>query len=202
MAERRMGIMALLLCVCLCLFPCRVLAASTVDAAEQISPDELCSLTITYQSGGMAFAQLPVKLYRIAEVSTDFQYTPVPSFADAGLTLNGVSSVGECQVKFYCQRARGPCCRPRFRRRRDNRICDPFRSMRCRQSLPLSCPLLLCLYAVYFFAKNSLGSPRLFFSLFSPLLQLLCRLQYPCMQKAIPCLCPSNREHLDFFRLR
>ena len=98
MAKRRMGIIAFLLCLCIYLMPCQVCAASTADAKEPISIDKNCSLTITYSTGGMAFSELPVSLYKIADVSADYQYTLTPSFEKSNLILNGIQSVGEWNV--------------------------------------------------------------------------------------------------------
>ena len=98
MAQRRMGIMALLLCFCLCLVPGHVQAASTEDAKEPIAPQQTCTLTLCYSYDGTAFADVPVRLYRIAEVSADFQYTLTTPFAHSGLILNGIRTNGEWNV--------------------------------------------------------------------------------------------------------
>ena len=98
MAERRIGIIAFILCICLYLIPCQVQAASTADAKEPISTNENCSLKISYCSGGIAFSQLPVKLYKIADVSADYQYTLTSSFEKSKLILNGIQTVGEWNV--------------------------------------------------------------------------------------------------------
>lgn len=95
MAERRMGIIAVLLCLCLCLMPCPARAAST---AEPIDTEQRCTLTISYRRDGTAVSGLQVKLYQIAEVSPDFQYTLTALFSSAGLALNGITSVGEWNV--------------------------------------------------------------------------------------------------------
>ena len=98
MAKRRIGIIAFILCICLYLIPCQVQAASTADAKEPISTNENCSLTISYCSGGIAFSELPVKLYKIADVSADYQYTLTSSFEKSNLILNGIQTVGEWNV--------------------------------------------------------------------------------------------------------
>lgn len=98
MAKRRMGIIAFVLCFCMCLMPCRVLAASTTDAKEPISTDKKCSLTLSYCCEETAFSALPVKLYKIAEVSSDCQYTLTPSFEKCNLILNGIQSTSEWNV--------------------------------------------------------------------------------------------------------
>lgn len=98
MAKRRLGIIAFLLCLCLCLMPCAALAASTTDAKEPISTDKECSLTISYGYDGTAFPNQTVKLYKIADVSADFQYTLASPFAPSGLILNGIQTNGEWNV--------------------------------------------------------------------------------------------------------
>ena len=98
MAKRRMRIIAFILCICLYLIPCQVHAASTSDAKEPISTNENCSLTISYCSGGIAFSELPVNLYKIADVSADYQYTLTSSFEKSNLILNGIQTVGEWNV--------------------------------------------------------------------------------------------------------
>ena len=98
MAKRRMRIIAFILCICLYLIPCQVQAASTSDAKEPISTNENCSLTISYCSGGIAFSELPVNLYKIADVSADYQYTLTSSFEKSNLILNGIQTVGEWNV--------------------------------------------------------------------------------------------------------
>ena len=98
MAKRRIGIIAFILCICLYLIPCQVQAASTAEAKEPISTNENCSLTISYCSGGIAFSELPVNLYKIADVSADYQYTLTSSFEKSNLILNGIQTVGEWNV--------------------------------------------------------------------------------------------------------
>lgn len=98
MAKRRMGIIGLLICICLSLMPCRAQAASTADAKEMISTDRSCTLTVSYRCEGTSFADLPVKLYHIADVSADFQYSLTAPFQPSGLVLNGVRSAAEWNV--------------------------------------------------------------------------------------------------------
>ena len=98
MAKRRMGIIVLVLVFCLGLMPCAVQAVSTSDAKEPISPDAECTLTLCYGYEDQVFPGQTLGLYRIAEVSADFQYTLTPSFAASGLTLSGVQTNGEWNV--------------------------------------------------------------------------------------------------------
>lgn len=98
MAKRRVGTLILLICFCLCILPCRALAASTADAKEPILTQKDCSLTIRYSYDGTAFAGQNVKLYKVAEVSADYQYTLTSAFASSGLVLNGVQTNREWNV--------------------------------------------------------------------------------------------------------
>ena len=98
MAKRRVAVIVFLLCLCLSWLPCYAQAASTADAKEPISPDKDCSLTIAYRYDGQSFSNHPVRLYKIADVSADFQYTLTAPFANSGLILNGVRSVSEWNV--------------------------------------------------------------------------------------------------------
>ena len=98
MAKRRIGIVVLLLCFCLCMLPCQVLATSTTDAKEPISVEKACSLTIAYGYEGIAFPGQTVKLYKIADVSADFQYALTAPFTASGLILNGIQTQGEWNV--------------------------------------------------------------------------------------------------------
>ena len=97
MAKRRMGIIAFILCFCLYL-PLRAQAISTSEAKELILTDKNCSLTISYCSNGIAFEILPVKLYKIADVTNDCTYTLTSSFEESNLIINGIQTVGEWNI--------------------------------------------------------------------------------------------------------
>ena len=98
MATRRMAIICLLVCLGLCWVPGRAGAVSTADTVEPISPEKSCSLTLRYVCDGIAFENLPVKLYRIAAVSAEAQYTLTPQFRSSGLEINGIQTAGEWDV--------------------------------------------------------------------------------------------------------
>ena len=98
MIKKRIAITTLLICLCFqCMAYC-VLADNTADAVEPIVPDRTASLTLSYGYADTAFSSLEVDLYRIAEVSFDFQYTLTATFAPTGLILNGIQSTGEWNV--------------------------------------------------------------------------------------------------------
>lgn len=93
MAKRRIAIIALVLC--LCLMPFSAHAASTADAKTPIDTEKACALTISYGYGETLFSGKTVKLYKVADVSADAQYTLTKPFAASGLILNGVQTKGE-----------------------------------------------------------------------------------------------------------
>ena len=98
MAERRMGIIAFMLCVFMFLLMPQVQADSSIEVKEAISTEKNCSLMISYCSGGAAFSEMPVRLYKIADVSADFQYTLASPFEKSELILNGIQTVGEWNI--------------------------------------------------------------------------------------------------------
>lgn len=98
MAARKMAIICLLVCLCLCWLPGNAEALSTADAMEPVSPEKPCSLTLSYTCNGITFENLPVKLYRVASVSADAQYTLTPQFQSSGLEINGIQTSGEWDV--------------------------------------------------------------------------------------------------------
>jgi hypothetical protein len=74
------------------------MAASTTDASEPINVNQECMLTLTYTCDGTAFEDVSVKLYKIADVSSDFQYKLASPFEQSELILNGVRTNGEWDV--------------------------------------------------------------------------------------------------------
>ena len=98
MRNRKIRIIIILLSCCLLLMPHPAMAASTSDAVEPILPENDCSLMVSYCCNETAIQDLEVKLYRIAEVSADFQYTLTTTFASSGLVLDGIRTAGEWNV--------------------------------------------------------------------------------------------------------
>lgn len=98
MAKRRMAVMIALIYLYLWLTPCYAMATSTSDASEPINVNQECMLTLTYTCDGTAFEDVSVKLYKIADVSSDFQYTLTSLFEPSELILNGVRTNGEWDV--------------------------------------------------------------------------------------------------------
>lgn len=72
-----------------------VCAASTTNAAEQVELREDCTLDITYSSGKTVFSGRTVKLYHIANITSDAQYELCGAFADKPVTVTGTTSQTE-----------------------------------------------------------------------------------------------------------
>jgi hypothetical protein len=98
MINKKIGTLVFLICFCFCLMPYHVLAVSTSDAVEPIISENECSLTVSYCYGETALSGVPVKLYRIAEVSAEFRYALTQSFQTSGLILNDIKTTGEWNV--------------------------------------------------------------------------------------------------------
>lgn len=94
MFKRTIGIAVTLLCLCLCLLPCYVHAESDLAADGLINLEKECTLTISYCHGETAFSDLQVKLYRIAEVSTQ-KYTLTEPFKASNILLNKAQTSDE-----------------------------------------------------------------------------------------------------------
>lgn len=98
MAKRRFAIIAILICFCFWLMPYNATAASTTDASEPINVNQECTLNLTYTCNEMAFEDVPVNLYKIADVSSDFQYKLTSSYEQTELVLNGIKTNSEWNI--------------------------------------------------------------------------------------------------------
>lgn len=98
MAKRRMAIIAMIICLCLQLMPFCAFAATTADAKEPINSNKDCSLIISYRYNDLVFKDLLVMLYKVADVSADFQYTLTGEFLEQDIILNGIKSNSEWNV--------------------------------------------------------------------------------------------------------
>ena len=98
MVKRRMGIMAVLLSLFLCLMPNGAFAVSTADAKVRIDTNKACTLTLSYRCDGTAISGEKIKLYQIAKVSSDAKYTFISPFTGCGLSLNEIQTNREWNV--------------------------------------------------------------------------------------------------------
>jgi hypothetical protein len=98
MINKKIGIFILLLCFCILWMPFHGLAVSTSDAVEPIQCEKECSLTVSYGYEDAVFSGLQVNLYRVAEVSADFNYRLTQPFESSGLVLDEIKTSGEWNV--------------------------------------------------------------------------------------------------------
>lgn len=98
MVKRRYAMIALMLCLCLCFGHLSASAISTSDASEPLLTDQKCLLTVCYKYDGKAFSEQKIKLYKIADISSELIYTLTPDFSASALIINGIKSNSEWNV--------------------------------------------------------------------------------------------------------
>jgi len=98
MAARRMGIIGLLLTLCLCFVPNVAQATSTAEPTEPLSTEKKCELTLSYDYDDTTLVGVSVKLYQVATISADAQYTLVRTFQPIKIELNGIQTTDEWDV--------------------------------------------------------------------------------------------------------
>lgn len=72
-----------------------VYAASTTGAKEKVELRGDCTLDVTYSSDGAAFSEQNIKLWHVADITEDAQYTLAGSFKDYSVAVTGTSSQTE-----------------------------------------------------------------------------------------------------------
>lgn len=72
-------------------------AGTTAQAKTPVDENKECSLSVTYSSHGLVFENLDVKLYKVAEMSSDYKYTLCGGFEKYRVELNGVKESTEWQ---------------------------------------------------------------------------------------------------------
>ncbi len=88
--ERNIRFTALLMAVITMAFFVMSVVTVTVSAAGCIDTEKECSLELSYHQEEKKFQNCGVKLYRVAEVSTDGTYTLTGAFADYPVKVNDV----------------------------------------------------------------------------------------------------------------
>lgn len=86
-------IAAVVLLVCNTVTP--IFAASTPDAKDIIDTSRKSSLKLTYQSGEKKYEGLEINLYRVASVTSDYQYQLTGDFSEYSVKINGLKSNSE-----------------------------------------------------------------------------------------------------------
>lgn len=92
--------------LCLCMTPA-VYAVSTTEAKEPVRVSAEGSIALSYTYAGYGFSDVEITLYRVADVSADYQYTYTNAFSGCSLPLNGISSQQEWDtvrntLESYC----------------------------------------------------------------------------------------------------
>lgn len=86
----------LLFCILSLLFlPFKIYAKSTDEATELINSSKTVSLELTYKYDDIVINDINVKIYKIASVSNDFQYSLSDSFKSYNVKINGIKSKDE-----------------------------------------------------------------------------------------------------------
>ena len=98
MTSKKIRLLFIFLCFCFLLMPYQIMAASSTDAAKPIMSEKDCSLTVSYCYGETTFSGVSVKLYKVADFTADYRYTPTQNFAIYGLDMNGIQNQGEWNV--------------------------------------------------------------------------------------------------------
>lgn len=77
-----------LLCVCLMT---ALLLAPCVHAITPLEPDAGCSLTLTYQKEGVAFPDLHISLYRVAQAFPDGTFGLIAPYSGYPVNIHGIT---------------------------------------------------------------------------------------------------------------
>ena len=72
-----------------------VSALTTANANEPIDTNNKCSLTLTCAIDDQRISGLEIKIWQIATVTTDFQYSMAGAFSDYPIEINGIKSQTE-----------------------------------------------------------------------------------------------------------
>ncbi len=81
---------SMLVSAALCVF-----AISTTDAVNDVNTDAICSLSVSYTTGEMAFENQTVRLYHIADIKADLSYELSGGFACYPVSISGTKSKAE-----------------------------------------------------------------------------------------------------------
>ena len=75
-----------------CTMPLKAFAASTDQATEQIDTAKTSTLTVAYNADDTEFESVKVQLYRVADLTAEYDFVLTEEFAASGLDLNNLDS--------------------------------------------------------------------------------------------------------------
>ncbi|MBQ0109602.1 MAG: hypothetical protein KBS44_04925, partial [Clostridiales bacterium] len=91
----RLALVFAVLVTVLCQSFVNVLAIGFGDVDEAIDLKKPCSLTVVCKNGEDVFADLPVSIWKVADLSSKFDYTATEKFASYPINFNAASSKEE-----------------------------------------------------------------------------------------------------------
>ncbi len=101
MVKRRLIGALATLCFCLFVLPVSANAASTTTAKEPIDISTPSALSLSLKFGETVFSGVNVNIYKVATVSSDYQYTLKAPYTETELALNGIKSQSEWDIVAY-----------------------------------------------------------------------------------------------------
>ena len=75
-----------------CTMPLKAFAASTDQATEQIDTAKTSTLSVAYNADDTEFESVKVQLYRVADLTAEYDFVLTEEFAASGLDLNNLDS--------------------------------------------------------------------------------------------------------------
>lgn len=82
----------------ICLLAVFCLALPLEAAAQELEPDRSCSLQLDYSLEGVAFADLEIAIYRVAEAFPDGTFTLITPYDSFPVNIHGITSQTEWQT--------------------------------------------------------------------------------------------------------
>jgi len=83
---------SLLALAMVCTMPLKAFAASTDQATEQIDTAKTSTLSVAYNADDTAFESVKVQLYRVADLTAEYDFVLTDEFAACGLDLDNLDS--------------------------------------------------------------------------------------------------------------
>lgn len=77
---------------------CGLLLPATARALTALEPERECSLTLHYRQEGMGFADVPVRIYRVAEAFSDGTFELIDPYSGYPVNIYGITAQTEWQT--------------------------------------------------------------------------------------------------------